>query len=121
MISIKTNDCIKDKSVPVEMFNNRYINIVEKTSGTAPESLGDSSFSSLPESDEETVNKSLKHYENHPSVSKIKCNQIETPLNFDFPTVIVEDINKITKSSNKRKATGPWYSSKDFKNCKKCH
>ena len=64
MISIKTNDCIKDKSVPVEMFNNRYINIVEKTSGTAPESLGDSSFSSLPESDEETVNKSLKHYEN---------------------------------------------------------
>ena len=72
MVSIKTNDCIKDKSVLVEMFNNHYVNIVEKTSGIAPESLGDSS---LLENDGETVNKILKHYENYPSVSKIKCNQ----------------------------------------------
>ena len=71
LVSIKTNDLIKDESVLVEMFNNHYINIVEKTSDIAPESLGDSS---LPENDEETVNKILKHYENHPSVSKIKCN-----------------------------------------------
>ena len=84
------------------MFNNHYINytnIVEKTSGIAPESLGDSS---LPENDEETVNKILKH-ENHPIISKIKCNQNET-LNFDFPTAKVEDINKIIKSLNSRKA-----------------
>ena len=94
LISIKTNDCIKDESVLVEMFNNHHINIVEKTSGIAPESLGDSS---MPDNDEETVNKILKHYENHPSVSK--CNQNET-LNFDF---------------------AQWHSSKDFKNCKKCH
>ena len=64
------------------MFNNHYIIAVEKTSGIAPESLGDSS---LPENDEETVNKILKHYENHPSVSKIKYNQHET-LNLDFAT-----------------------------------
>ena len=63
------------------MFNNHYINIVEKTSGIVPESLGDYS---LPENNEETVNKILKH-ENHPSVSKIKYNQNET-LNFDFST-----------------------------------
>ena len=68
LISIKTNDCIKDESVLVEMFNNHYI--VEKTSGTGPESLGDSS---LPENDEKNANKILKHYENHPSFSKIKC------------------------------------------------
>ena len=103
LVSIKTNDCIKSESVLVEMFNNHYINIVEKTSDIVPESLGDSS---LPENDEETVNKILKHYENHPSVSKIKCNQNET-LNFDFPTAKVEDINKIIKSLNPRKATGP--------------
>ena len=78
LVSIKTNDWIKDESALVEMFNNHYINIVEKTSGIAPESLGD-----LPENDEKTVNKILKHYENFPSVSKIKCNQNET-LNFDF-------------------------------------
>ena len=45
----------------------------------ALESLWDSSLS---ENDEETVNKVLKHYKNHPSVAKIKYNQNET-LNFD--------------------------------------
>ena len=103
LVSIKTNDCIKDESVLVEMFNEHFINIVEKTSGIAPESLGDFSLS---KSDEETVNKILKHYENHPSVSKIKRNQNET-LNFDFPTAEVENINKIIKSLNPRKGTGP--------------
>ena len=44
------------------MFNNHYINIVEKTPGIAPEILG---YSSLPENDEKSVNKILKHYENH--------------------------------------------------------
>ena len=84
------------------MFSN-HINIVKKTSGIAPESLRDSP---LRENDEETVNKMLKHYENHPSVSKIKYNQNKT-LNFDFPTAKVEDINKIITSLNPRKATGP--------------
>ena len=71
LVSIKTNDLIKDESVLVEIFNNHYITIVEKTSGIAPESFGDSS---LPENDEETVNRIFKNYENHPSVSKIKHN-----------------------------------------------
>ena len=98
------------------MLNNHYINIVEKTSCIVRESRGDS----LPENDEETVSKILKHYENHLSVSKIKY-QNET-LNFDFPTTKVEDINEIIKSLNPRKVTGVrGYSGKDFKNCKKCH
>ena len=100
------------------MFNEHFINIVEKTSGIASESLGDSS---LPENDEETVNKIFKHYENHPSVSKIKRNQNEN-LNFDFPTAEVEDINTIIKSLNPTKSDwARWCSSKDFKNWKKCH
>ena len=102
LVSVKTNGFVKDGSGLVEMFNN-HINIVKKTSGIAPESLRDSSSR---ENDEETVNKILKHYENHPSVSKIKYNQNET-LNFDFPTAKVEDINKIITSLNPRKATGP--------------
>ena len=56
------------------MFDYHYINIVEKTSGIAPVSLGDST---LPENDEETVNKILKRYKNHPVVSKIKYDQNE--------------------------------------------
>ena len=90
-------------SVLVEMFNNCYITIVQKTSGVASESLGDSF---LPENDEKTVNKILKHYENHPCPSKIKCNQNEA-LYFDFPTSKGEDINKIIKSLNPRKVIGP--------------
>ena len=66
---------------------------MKKTSGVALESLGESY---LPENDEGTVNKILKH-ENHPSVSKIIYNQNET-LKFDFPTANVEDINKRIKS-----------------------
>ena len=50
------------------MFNNHYINIVEKTSGIKPEGLGDSS---LLENDEETVNKILKHYENYRVFQKL--------------------------------------------------
>ena len=57
---------LKMKVSFVEMFKNHFINIFEKTFGIAPESLGDSSLS---ENDEETINKILKHYENHPSVS----------------------------------------------------
>ena len=59
----------------------------------------------MPEYDVDTINNISKHYENHPSVSKIKCNQNET-LNFDFATPKVEDVNKIIKSLNPRKATG---------------
>ena len=47
----------------------------------------------------ETVNKILKHYENHPSVSKTKYHQNET-LSFEFPA---EDINMIIKSLNREK------------------
>ena len=85
------------------MFYNHYINIVGEASGIAAESLGDST---LPENDEESVNKILKNYENHPSVSKIKWNQNET-LNFDFSTANAKDIIKIIKSLIPRKATRP--------------
>ena len=59
----------------------------------------------MPENNEKTVNKILKH-ENHPIVSKIKRNQNKT-LNFGFPTAKVTDVSKIIKSLNPRKATGP--------------
>ena len=50
----------------------------------------------------ETVNKILKHYENHPSVSKTKYHQNET-LSFEFPAAKVEDINMIIKSLSREK------------------
>ena len=85
------------------MFNNHYINIVEKTSGKAPDSIGNCS---LAENDNVTIDKIIKHYENHPSICKIKNNQNKNKT-FEFHEAKVEDINKIIKSLNPKKATGP--------------
>ena len=85
------------------MFNNHYINIVEKTSGKAPDSIRNSS---LAENDSVTIDKIIKHYENHPSICKIKNNQNKNKT-FEFPEAKVENINKIIKSLNPKKATGP--------------
>ena len=79
------------------------INIVEKTSGKAPDSIGNSS---LAENDSVTIDKTIKHYENYPSICKIKNNQNKNKT-FEFPEAKVEDINKIIKSLNPKKATGP--------------
>ena len=51
------------------MFNEHYVNIVEKSTGTAPTELGTPSD---PSSDRETVREILKNYENHPSIIEIK-------------------------------------------------
>ena len=62
------------------------MNVVEKTCGIAPESLGDSS---LPENDAETK-QDFKTWKS-PSCLKIKFNQNET-LNFDLLTAKVNKI-----------------------------
>ena len=53
------------------MFNNHYINIVEKSSGNAPKSIGDPLD---PKQDSDTVQKIIQHYQNHPSIIRIKNN-----------------------------------------------
>ena len=43
LVSIKTEDKIRDGKVLVEMLNNHDIDIVEKSSGSAPKSIGNQS------------------------------------------------------------------------------
>ena len=102
-VSIKAKDEIRDEKILVEMFNNHYINIVEKSSGSAPKSIGDSSN---PEKDKSTVQKIINAYKNHPSIIKIKECSINSNL-FEFPKPTVEDISLIIRSLNPKKATGP--------------
>ena len=85
------------------MFNNHYINIVEKSSGSAPKTIGDSSN---PNNDKSTVLNIISAYKNHPSIIKIKECSINS-IPFDFPKPTVEDISLIIKSLNPKKATGP--------------
>ena len=39
LVSIKAKDEIRDEKILVEMCNNHYINIVEKSSSSAPKSI----------------------------------------------------------------------------------
>ena len=52
-----------------------------------------------------TVEKIIKHYKNHPSIETINkiCNKKE---NFDIPTTTTEEINKIIKELDPKKAIG---------------
>ena len=89
----------------MEVFNKHYINIVQETSGIAPKNLG----SPLdPKLNENTILEIIENYRNHPSISKIKEIVIEKPI-FDFPEATTEDLNKIIKSLNPNKATGPYH------------
>ena len=69
-INIEVNDeLVSDEKILTEIFNEHYINIVEKSSGTKPSSLGDSANPSL---DETKVGKIIDNYRDHPSVIAIK-------------------------------------------------
>ena len=103
LVSIKAKDEIRDEHILVEMFNNHYINIAEKSSGIAPNSIGNPMD---PKQDKNTVEKIIQHDKNHPSIKKIKNNFLNSKP-FDFPEPTVKDINTSIKSLDPKKATGP--------------
>ena len=104
-ISIKVNDeLVTDKTKLANLFNLHYINIVENTSGVPPVIQENPNN---PNEDNTTVKNIIKQYENHSSIINIK-NHIDSPsTRFDIPTAKTEDINKIIKNINPKKATSP--------------
>ena len=59
-----------------------------------------------PKLDEKTIREIIENYRNHPSIIKIKDIVNEKPI-FDFPEATTEAMNKIIKSLNPNKTTGP--------------
>ena len=104
-ISIKVNDdLVAEKTNLANLFNLHYINIVENTSGVPPVIQENPNN---PNEDNTTVKNIIKQYENHSSIINIK-NNIDSPsTRFDVPAAKIEDINKIIKNINPKKATGP--------------
>ena len=102
-IHIDGNELIKDDKIFVELFNNHYINIVEKTSRLAPNCIGNPENPNL---DKSTVLDMINKYKDHPSITKIKELGINK-TSFEFPEATTEDINKIIRKLNPNKATGP--------------
>ena len=70
----KGGELISNEKELVEIFNENYINIVEKSSGKKPSSLGNCLNAS---EDEKTVIEIISAYSKHPSIQKIKSS-------FDF-------------------------------------
>ena len=99
----KDGDLISNEKELVELFNQNYINIVENSSGKKPSSLGDCLNASQ---DELTVKEIISVYSNHPSIQKIKS-AFNTESKFDLPKPTASDINKMIKSLDTNKATGP--------------
>ena len=64
---MKAKDEIRDEKILVEMFNNHYINIVEKSSGSALKSIGNPSN---PDHDKCAVQNINQCYKNHSSIIK---------------------------------------------------
>ena len=87
----------------MELFNQNYINIAENSSGKKPSSLGDCVNASQ---DELTVKEIISAYSNHPRIQKI-TSVFNTDSKFDLPNTTVSDINKIIKSLDTNKTTGP--------------
>ena len=66
---IDANELIKEDKILVELFNNDYINIVEKTSWLAPDCIDYPENQNLHKS---TVLDIINKYKDHPSITKIK-------------------------------------------------
>ena len=82
------------------LLNLQYINIVENTSGVPPVTQGN------PNEDNTTLKNIVKQNEIS-SIINIK-NHIDSPsTRFDIPTAKIEDINKIIKNINPKKAADP--------------
>ena len=100
---LRNNACISNDFIGIENeFNEHYINMVEKSSGKKPLSLGNSSDTSQ---NEMTVKETISVYSNHPRTrtTKILCVPEKT---FDSPYANTSGINKIIKSLHLNKAKG---------------
>ena len=90
-----------------KILNEQYINVVEILTGSAPTTLGNVD----PENKESIVlyiNKIITHFNEHPSILKIKehRNNIKIP-SFKIPLAEIEDIQKILLNLDIKKSPGP--------------
>ena len=97
-ITIKDKDkFIDDRKELIEIFNNYYINIGEKTS----EKRLEDSFENC-DDNFKAVFKIIKKYEKHQSILEIRKN-LKLTETFKIPKAEVSDINKLLKSINIQK------------------
>ena len=102
-----TSHEITDDKKLSQIFNYQYVNIVEITMGTAPTTLGEVDVSNK-KSINNYINKIVEHYKDHPSIKAINEHRVGIDLtNFKIPSPVIDDIDKILKDIDVKKAPGP--------------
>ena len=100
---MKIVNVITDDQELTEIFNDHYVNIVEKSSGKKPVSLAkDTGISD----DYQIVRLILDKYKNHPSVLAIIQNPEQVLNTFTFHEIDNQEVAKLLKSLDGRKSTG---------------
>ena len=89
---VKDNEIVTDDQKLTEIFNDHYINIVEKSSGTKPCNIADTA---AVDDDRQIVRLILEKYKNHPSVLAI----IQNPDN-EFHSFSFDEVHNIPKLRN---------------------
>ena len=97
------NKTIEDKSELAKIHNSHYINMVKSTTGKHPTKLG-TLASRI--SKKEIVTTIIGKFKNHPSIISIK-NKFRPTAELNFKAATFDQINKIMRHSEARKATGP--------------
>ena len=98
---IESDSLVTDDKKLATIFNDYYINIIEKSSGIKPNFInyGDNI------NKKEIVENIVKNFENHPSIIKIKETNTNTDL-FHFKKIDENDIKKLFLGINTKTSTG---------------
>ena len=98
---IENDSLVTDDKKLATVFNDYYINIIEKSSGIKPNFInyGDNI------NKKEIVENIVKDFENHPSIIKIKETNTNTDL-FNFKEIDENDIKKLFLDINTKTSTG---------------
>ena len=99
---IQNNNLITNEKELAKTLNSHFINIVEKSSGIKPISIG---FKSVTDK-KILIEKIIKTYQDHPSIAKIKDRNENDAANFQFKEIDEEEITKYFKKNNTKASAG---------------
>ena len=100
---VKNNAIVTEDKELTEIFNDHYINIVEKSSGIKPCSIADTVAT---DDDRQIIRLILEEYKNHPSILAIIQNPENSFNSFSFHEVESCQVRKQLRSLDGRKSTG---------------
>ena len=102
---INNNSIVTDEKILTSIFNDHYINIVEKTTGVKPFSLNNEHFKNK----DEIILNIVKKYEKHQSILEINkkiLNNEESSQLFTFKETSQNEVLKLFKELNINTSTG---------------